>query len=40
MGELEVVVDGRQVYSYKQSGKHEGRKPTVPELLAIMNLPG
>jgi hypothetical protein len=37
MGELEVIVDGRQIYSYKQSGK--GRKPNVPELLGMMDLP-
>jgi hypothetical protein len=38
MGELEVLVDGRQVYSYKQSGKPAGRKPTVPELLGMIKL--
>ncbi len=38
MGELEVLVDGRQVYSYKQSGKATGRKPTLGELLAALKL--
>jgi hypothetical protein len=38
MGELEVLVDGRSVYSYKRSSKAEGRKPTVPELLSMMKL--
>jgi len=35
MGELQVLVDGRSVFSYKQTG----RKPTVGELLAAMNVP-
>ncbi len=34
MGELEVLVDGRRVYSYKQ----ERRKPPLTELLAAMKL--
>ncbi len=38
MGELEVLIDGRQIYSYKQSGKQSGRKPSLDELLAAMNL--
>jgi len=38
MGELEILVDGQQVYSYKQSGKAAGRKPTLPELLSMMKL--
>jgi len=40
MGELEVRIDGRQVYSYKQSGKQTGRKPTLNELLAAINVSG
>jgi hypothetical protein len=36
MGELEVLVDGRRVFSYKQVG----RKPTVGELLAAMDVSG
>ena len=34
MGELEVLVDGRRIYSYKQ----ERRKPPLNELLAAMKL--
>ena len=34
MGELEVLVDGRRVYSYKQ----ERRKASLNELLAAMKL--
>ena len=36
MGELAVTADGKQVYSYKASGK--GRKPTDAELLRLLGL--
>ncbi len=35
MGELEVLVDGRSVFSYKKSG----RKPAVSELLQMIQSP-
>jgi hypothetical protein len=37
MGELAVKVDGKLVYSYKQSGE---RKPTDAELLSAVGLTG
>jgi len=35
MGELEILVDGRSVFSYKRSG----RKPPVTELLQLIDNP-
>jgi len=35
MSELEVIVDGRSVFSYKRSG----RKPLVSELLDLIQNP-
>jgi hypothetical protein len=35
MGELEVLMDGRRIFSYKEAG----RKPPVSELLALIGLP-